>query len=123
MIALKITHSDHDVMDAIQLKILHLGAAFALFSSLGAILLSSSKNKAASALHGISLIFVILIGFAILKKPPMAQYWWMVKIAIWLFIGVAPALAKRKVLPGSVVLILCITAGLAAAWLGIYKPF
>ena len=47
----------------------------------------------------------------------------MLKLALWLFIGVAPALAKRKVLPSSLVLALCIAAAIAAAWLGLRKPF
>ena len=95
----------------------------ALFSSLGAILLGETRKKGAAMLHGISLVFVLLIGFALLQKPPAGQYWWVAKTIIWLFIGVAPVLSKRKVLPGPVVLSLCITAGIAAAWLGLYKPF
>jgi len=58
-----------------------------------------------------------------LKKPPMDQYWWMVKIGIWLFIGLAPALSKKKVLPPFIVLTLTIVAAGAATYLGIYKPF
>ena len=95
----------------------------ALFSSLGAILLSDSRKKGASILHGISLILVLVIGFALLKKPPVGQYWWIAKIVLWLFIGAAPALSKRKLLPGPVVLALCITAGIAAGWLALFKPF
>jgi hypothetical protein len=110
-------------MDPIILKVLHIGGAFALFSSLGATLLGGSGKKGASILHGISLVFILLIGFAILKKPPMDHYWWMVKLGIWLFLGLAPALSKRKVLPGSVVLILSIAAAGFAAWLGLVKPF
>lgn len=58
-----------------------------------------------------------------LKKPPMDQSWWMIKLGLWLFIGAAPVLAKRKVLPPSVVLFLCLVAAAAAAWLGLAKPF
>jgi hypothetical protein len=110
-------------MDPILLKTLHLAGVFALFTSLGATLLGSSGKKGGSILHGVSLLFILIIGFAMLKKPPMDQYWWMAKLGLWLFIGAAPALAKRKVLPGSVVLILCIAAAAAAAWLGLTKPF
>lgn len=74
-------------------------------------------------LHGISLVFILLIGFAILKRPPMNQHWWQVKLLIWLFIGAAPVLSKRKIMPGSVVLTLCIALAGYAAWLGIQKPF
>jgi hypothetical protein len=53
----------------------------------------------------------------------MGESWWMIKIGLWLFIGVSPALAKRKVLPAWVVLVLCVAAAAGAAWLGLRKPF
>lgn len=110
-------------MDPIILKTLHLAGVIALFSSLGAVLLGGSGKKGASMLHGISLILILLIGFAMLRKPPMGQYWWMAKLGLWLFLGAAPVLSKRKVLPAPVVLVLCIAAGVGAAWLGLAKPF
>jgi hypothetical protein len=110
-------------MDPIILKTLHIAGVIALFSSLGAVLLGGSGKKMASILHGVSLILILLVGFAILKKPPMGESWWMIKLGLWLFIGAAPALAKRKMLPASVVLVLCIVAATAAAWLGLTKPF
>jgi hypothetical protein len=110
-------------MDPIILKTLHLAGVFALFASLGATLLGGSGKKGASILHGVSLLVILLVGFAILKKPPMDQYWWMIKLVLWLFIGVAPALAKRKVMPAPVVLGLTILAAVAAAWLGLTKRF
>ncbi|MEO5914227.1 MAG: hypothetical protein ABIS50_08345 [Luteolibacter sp.] len=106
-----------------KLVTLHLAGVFALFASLGAITLGSSSKKGAAILHGVSLLLILGVGFAMLQKPPMGQYWWMVKLGLWLFIGAAPALSKRKVLPGPVVLALCIAAGATAAWLGVAKPF
>lgn len=110
-------------MDPILLKTLHLAGVFALFTSFGAVMLGGTGKKGASALHGISLILILLIGFAMLKKPPMDQYWWMAKLGLWLFLGAAPVLTKRKVLPAPVVLTLCLVAAIAAAWLGLRKPF
>ncbi|NJM37647.1 MAG: hypothetical protein HC845_07215 [Akkermansiaceae bacterium] len=110
-------------MDPLILKTLHIGGVVALFSSLGAVVLGGSGKKGASILHGISLVIILLVGFAILKKPPMGQYWWMAKLGLWLFLGAAPALSKKKVLPSSIVLILCIAAAMLAAWLGLSKPF
>lgn len=110
-------------MDPIILKTLHLAGAFALFSSLGAVMIGGSGKKGASILHGVSLLFILLVGFAMLKKPPMGQSWWMIKLGLWLFIGAAPVLSKRKVLPAPVVLVLCIAAAVCAAWLGLRKPF
>lgn len=110
-------------MDPILLKTLHLAGVIALFTSLGATLLGGSGKKGASMLHGISLLLILLIGFAMLGKPPMEKYWWMAKLGLWMFLGLAPVLAKRKVLPASIVLILSITAAVTAAWLGLTKPF
>ncbi len=110
-------------MDPFLLKTLHLAGAFGLFTSLGASLLAGSGRKAAAMLHGVSLLLILLVGFAMLKKPPMDQSWWMIKLGLWLFIGMAPVLAKRRVLPAPVVLVLTIAAACAAAWLGLAKPF
>jgi len=113
-------------MDALTQKTvllsLHLGGVFALFASLGATMLAGSKGKAGSMLHGISLVLILLIGFAMLGKPtPM--HWWKVKLGLWLFIGVAPVLSKRKLLAPWMVFALCLVAATAAAYLGIRKPF
>ena len=110
-------------MNILLLHTLHLIGAFALFTSLGSILLAGSNLKSASMLHGISLLLILIIGFVMLKKPPMEHYWWMAKLGLWLFLSLAPALAKRKVLPAPVLLLLSIAAAACAAWLGYTKPF
>lgn len=109
-------------MNPLILHTLHVASALLLFGSLGAIFLGSGK-KAGSALHGISLVALLVIGFAILKKPPMDQHWWMAKLGIWLFIGASPALVKRNVLPPWLGFTLCLVAAGFAAWLGYTKPF
>jgi hypothetical protein len=110
-------------MDPFLLKILHLAGIFALFASLGATLIGGSNQKSASILHGVSLLIILLAGFALLKKPPMDQYWWMAKLGIWLFIGVAPVLAKRKILCPCVVFALTLVGAIGASYLAFYKPF
>ncbi len=104
-------------MNPIILHTLHVASAFLLFGSLGAIFFGSNK-KLGSALHGISLLALLLIGFAILKKPPMDQHWWMAKLGIWIFIGASPVLVKRNVLPPWMAFTLCLVAAGFAAWLG-----
>ncbi|MEI8039015.1 MAG: hypothetical protein WCJ14_11550 [Verrucomicrobiota bacterium] len=110
-------------MNILLLKTLHLAGALALFTSLGAVLLGGSNKKSATILHGISLLLILLVGFAMLGKPPMHHSWWMIKLGLWCFLGLAPALAKRKVLPAPLVLVLCLAAAATAAWLGLTKPF
>jgi len=112
-------------MNPFLLKTLHLAGALGVFTAMGAIIAAAGEGtkKWANILHGISLLLLLLMGFAMLKKPPMDQYWWMVKIVIWLFLGAAPALAKRKVLTAPALLGLVLVAGTAAAYLGLAKPF
>ena len=112
-------------MNPLVLKTIHLAGALGVFTAIGAIFLGASDQhkKAASMLHGISLVLLLLLGFAMLKKPPMDQQWWMVKVVIWLFLGAAPALAKRKVLPAPALLGICLAGGVIAAYLGLAKPF
>ena len=83
-------------MDLLLLKTLHIGGAFALFASLGAVMLGSSANKLAKILHGVSLLFILVVGFAMLGKTGAGQYFWMVKFGLWLFIGLAPLLTKKE---------------------------
>ena len=51
-------------MDPAILKTLHIAAAFGLFASLGSTLLAGSRQKAASILHGVSLVLILLVGVA-----------------------------------------------------------
>lgn len=110
-------------MDHTLLKILHIVGVIALFTSLGAVLLAGSGKKSASMLHGISLLVILGAGFALLGKPPMQKSWWLIKFGIWLFLGVAPVLVKRKILPPWLVLSLVLAAGATATWLVLVKPF
>ncbi|MEI6655600.1 MAG: hypothetical protein WCP45_12595 [Verrucomicrobiota bacterium] len=114
---------DHLLNNPVLLKTLHLVGVFVLFAALGAVLLGGAGRMWASMLHGMALLLIIVVGFAMLKKPPMGQYWWMLKLAMWGFLGVAPVLAKRKVLPGALVLLLCLAAAAFAAWLGLRRSF
>lgn len=110
-------------MNPLVLKTLHLAGALGVFTAMGAIVAGGQHKKAASMLHGISLLLLLLLGFAMLKKPPMDQQWWMVKLVLWLFLGVAPVLAKRRALSAPALLALCLAAGAGAAYLGLAKPF
>jgi len=114
-------------MDPFLLKTLHVAGALGVFSGLGAIVTAADdKNrKLASALHGISLLLLLLIGLHMLFSQQLMKTggWWHAKIVLWLFLGAAPALVKRKVMPAPVVLGICLLVGIAAAYLGLRKPF
>ena len=112
-------------MDPFLLKTLHVAAALGAFAGVGAIVTAADdkSRKLGGMLHGIFLLVLLLIGFAMLKKPPMDQHWWQVKLVIWLVIGAAPALAKRKVMPPAAILSICVVLGAGAAYLAMAKPF
>lgn len=112
-------------MDPNILKIIHLAGALGVFTAMGAIALGAqdANRKLATMLHGISLLLLLLAGFAILRKPPMELHYWKVKVLLWLFLGVAPVLARRKLMPGTVLVLLTLAAGILAAYLGVTKAF
>jgi hypothetical protein len=102
---------------------LHVLAAFGLFSALGTLLLGrpDAWPKSAAILHGLSWLLLLLVGFALLRKPPMDEYWWMAKLAIWVLLGVAPLLVRRRIAPPLAVLVGCLLLGGFATLLGLAK--
>ena len=112
-------------MDLNLLKVVDLAGAFGVFMALGAIYFGAQEScrKCASMLHGISLLLLFLVGFASLGKPPMELHYWKIKIVLWLFLGVAPVLARKKTMPISALLVLTLVVGVLAAYLGVMKPF
>ncbi len=110
-------------MDPILLKTVHLTGAFALLSALGALLFGRGSGAGLLALHGVSALLVLLAGFALLGKPPMGQYWWMLKLGLLAFLWAAPALSRRKSLPPALLFVLVLVGAGCAVWLGLRKPF
>ncbi len=114
-------------MDPFLFKTLHIAGALGAFTAIGAIIAGACEKckKAASILHGVSLLLLLLVGLHMLFSLQLAKTggWWHAKIVLWLVLGAAPALAKRKVMPAPALLGLCLVTGIAAAWLGLAKPF
>ena len=114
-------------MTPLLLKTIHLAGALGVFAAMGAIIAGTCEKtkKFALALHGISLVLLLLMGLHMLFSLKLAGTggWWHAKIVLWLFLGAAPALAKRKVLPAPALLGLCLATGIGAAYLGLAKPF
>lgn len=112
-------------MNPLLFKALHVAAALGVFTALGAIAVGASDRhrKAAAIAHGVSMLLLLLIGLHLLFSQKLVGTggWWHAKIVLWLILGAAPALVKRKVLPGPAVLGICLAAGAAAAYLGLMK--
>ena len=114
-------------MNPLLLKTLHLAGALGVFTAIGAIVAGTCEKskKFAFALHGISLLLLLLMGLHMLFSQQLVKTggWWHAKIVLWLLLGAAPALVKRKVMPAGALLGICLALGIAAAYLGLAKPF
>lgn len=107
------------------MKTLHVCSIMVLFTAMGSVILSTTPRyfKAASILHGVSLLFILITGFGMIGNPGIGPKFWIPKLIILILIGGSLTLAKRKILHTPVILTIILILGFAAAALGIYKPF
>ena len=120
----------HDSMEAMSLatyQIAHLVGIYFLFAGYGAY---ASGNRKGMMYHGIGLLILLVSGFGQIAKLKAAmpglsytETWLLAKYGIFLLLGFLPSLARR--VPGPIVLLLAITLGGFAAYLGFLKrlPF
>ncbi len=115
-------------------KLLHVAGAVFLFAALGGSVLvhwsggaSDRARKIAGITHGLALLLVAVAGFGALARLGLtsldlipAWAWW--KMVLWVLLGAAPFVLRKK--PGLAGLFwwLLPTLGAAAAWLALYKP-
>lgn len=120
-------------MSLVAYKLLHVAGVLFLFAALGGSVLSHRDGAAGAAAkkltgmtHGIALLLIAVAGFGALAKLPTAVAvpgWAWAKIVLWVILGAAPfVLRKRPALAGLFWWLLPIL-GIAAAWLALYKPF
>lgn len=107
--------------------LVHVIAAFGVIGSLGAICLGvrDDQRKLASILHGISLLLLLLMGLHLVFSMDLVKSggWWHTKILLWLALGVAPVLAKRKILPPGALIAICLGIAAFATFLVQFRPF
>jgi hypothetical protein len=88
-------------------------------------LLTSEGAKSAMKWHGIGLLISFITGFGMLGVLHMMKpfpSWAIVKLVLWLILGVLPVLAKRRVLAAPVVVLMAAIIGGVLAYLGYLKP-
>lgn len=115
-------------------KVLHILGLMTMFFGFGGILIAAfagiklegSAKKMAFITHGIGLTLLLISGFGMAARlglvtglPP----WIHAKLTIWVLLGGAVALAKRKGHLGWPLAILLLGVGTTAAYIAINKPF
>ena len=113
--------------------LLHFFGVFLVVGSLGATTLltltTGSKNfkqrRMLSLGHGIGLLIVLIAGLGLMAKlgihgaPPP---WIMMKLGIWLILGILPAFIYRMPRLGKIWWGLVVLLATYAAFLGVFKP-
>jgi len=116
-------------------KIIHLVGLILLFQSLGATIFArlsmpdqagSRSNRMLMMMHGIGLFFLLIGGIGMLVQleiPFPFPIWTWLKMTVWLALGAAPGLIRKRPQSARKWWLLVILLGALAASLGLFKPF
>ena len=111
-------------MDANIYKIIHLTGISLLAIGVGGMMANGSTRKTFAICQGIGLLVMLVSGFGLLAKlspghyPPFA----IVKMVLWLVIGMLPMIFRRLKPPLAVAILISLTLVGIMAWLGVMKP-
>lgn len=107
-------------------KVLHLVGLITLFASLGALaIVPLDRRKPFVIMHGIGTVLMLVAGFGLLARLQLMSnlgLWVYGKLAIWLVMGAAPVILRRKPALAATLLWMSVALGGIAAALAIYKP-
>ena len=97
-------------------SIIHIVGIITLFMGFAYGMKQWSKGVAIA--HGVGLLLILISGFGLIAKKYGNQFqtWMFVKLVIWLALGGALVLIKRKKVTGIAAWALLISLGGAAAW-------
>jgi uncharacterized membrane protein SirB2 len=115
-------------------RVLHLFGIFGVIMTLGGLTLhvmnggnrNFANRKWAAILHGVGLVIVLVAGFGLVAREHISMAppppWLLVKLVIWLCLGVAPVLIYRKPALGKALFFLVWALAATAAIMAVYKP-
>lgn len=119
-------------MDPNVYKVFHILGFFLVFSALGgttiATLLGRADDARARRLtgvsHGVGLLLILVSGFGMLAKLGLAfDGWVFAKMGIWLILGAAAFLIRKRPSWASLFWFVLPLLGACAGFLALYKPF
>ena len=111
-------------------KVMHYIGLFMTFFALGALFLRALTGqplpkKGIMILHGLGLFLVLTGGFGLLARLNMVHgfpKWVLIKLVIWLSLGVLVPLFLRKTQFSKHLWALTLFLGFVAAYLAVFKP-
>jgi hypothetical protein len=106
-------------------KITHLIGISILGLGVGGMLAGGEKRRTFVMLQGIGLLVMLVTGFGLLAKlklDPYVPHFAIVKIAIWVVIGMLPVLFRKLQTPLSAALLVSMILVGIMAYLGVVKP-
>jgi hypothetical protein len=115
-------------------KVLHISGVFMVLTGLAGILavrmvavqIPDRPRRLFFLFHGLGLIIALVGGFGLAARMGMMQglpMWVYAKLAIWVILGGAIVLAKRRGQMGGPMMLVFLGLGALAAWLAVNKPF
>ncbi len=115
-------------MNPLIYKVIHLLGIMGVFTAVSALIMqgaSSPNRKPIMIVHGVAWFLVMLGGFGMLARYdiPFFHWWTLSKLAILVFFGAVPVLAKKGLLkdvPGWGIIL---AVGLLAAILGVFRIY
>lgn len=118
---------DSNVMSPQIYHFLHVIGVILYFTSLGGLLAVAggvtNVRRLVAVLHGVSLLLLLVAGFGWLAKAggvyPLATW---VKTGIWLVLALLPMIVKKRWINPGTGLLVGITLGAVAAYIGYFKP-
>lgn len=98
----------YSIIHIVGIIILFMGFAYGM----------KSWSKGAAIAHGTGLLLILISGFGLISKKygNNLQTWMFVKMAIWLALGGALVLVKRRKVTGLAAWVLLTGLGAGAAW-------
>ena len=119
-------------------RLIHFTGIFVLMFAFGSLFTGEKSTKAAAIGHGIGLILILLGGFGMHSSPIGGELklkdtynliygtkwplWLLLKVVIWVLLGGAIVLAKRRLIKGAFAWILIIGLALGSYLLAYKKP-
>src|SRR5260370_27388655 len=107
-------------MDSTTYRIIHVIGVAAVALGLGGLMGGGNNRRTFAIWQGIGLLVILVSGFGLLAKGKLGfPHFAMVKLILWVLIGMLPMVFRRLNLSASMAVVISLALIGAAAWLGV----